>query len=322
MRHFFFCCFFVIFITSCKTDSKKNLVSIDQKYLLHNLEVISHDSLEGRLFGSKGNHKTQNFIAQQFKKLGIPAAFTDSYIQSFPYTFEGKKRQEIHPIVYPNEDFSNVPDTTLIGGNVVAMLPGKIEKSIVVTGHLDHLGVLKGRIYNGADDDASGAAALLTIAKYFKKHPTKHTLIFAAVDGEEVGSLGCDFLLDNFPTNVKTISLNINMDMIGRNDDNEIYACGLYHYPQLKTPLDGLQPDIKLLYGHDDPYNRSLEDWTDSSDHREFHKRGIPFVYFGVEDHKDYHKPTDTFENIQPEFYTNAVKLVIQAIAAFDTYLD
>lgn len=278
--------------------------------------------MEGRLFGSEGNQKTQNFLAQQFEKLDIPSAFPDGYIQSFPYTFKGKKRQEIHPIEHPNEDYSNVPDTTLIGGNVVAMLPGKIEKTIVVTGHLDHLGILKNEIYNGADDDASGAAALLTIAKYFKAYPTKHTLIFAAVDGEEIGSLGCDFLLENFPVNVNNISININMDMIGRNEHNEIFACGLFHYPQFKEPLDGLNTNIKLLFGHDDANSRSLEDWTYSSDHREFHKRGIPFIYFGVEDHEDYHKPSDTFDKIEPEFYSNAVKLVIEAISAYDVYLN
>lgn len=322
MKNLFYCFIFLIFITSCKTDSKQNSININQKYLLHNLKVISDDSMEGRLFGSEGNQKTQNFIAQQFEKLDIPSAFPDGYIQSFPYTFKGKKRQEIHPIKNPNEDYSNVPDTTLIGGNVVAMLPGQIEKAIVITGHLDHLGILKNQIYNGADDDASGAAALLTIAGYFKNYPTKHTLIFAAVDGEEIGSLGCNFLLNNFPTSISNISMNINMDMIGRNEHNEIYACGLYHYPQLKEPLDRLNTHLKLLYGHDDVNSRSLEDWTYSSDHREFHKLGIPFIYFGVEDHEDYHKHTDTFENIQPEFYSSAVKLVIEAIASYDTYLD
>ena len=110
--------------------------------------------------------------------------------------------------------------------------------------------------------------------------------------------------------------------MIGRNENNELYACGTYHYPQLKMPLESLETNLNLLLGHDEPNDRDLMDWTNSSDHREFHEEGIPFIYFGEEDHPDYHKPTDTFENIDAEFYQEAVILVIRAIQAYDEYLD
>ena len=73
--------------------------------------------------------------------------------------------------------------------------------------------------------------------------------------------------------------------------------------------------------GHDDPTNKEQDDWTFSSDHRSFHKRQIPFIYFGVEDHKDYHKDSDTFENINQDFYYEAVKLIIQVIEKYDKTL-
>ncbi|WP_439127940.1 M20/M25/M40 family metallo-hydrolase [Polaribacter sp.] len=302
---------------SC-TNSKK--ISIDEKMLLESIQLLASDSLEGRGFSKPGNYKAQQFIANQFEKIGLEKVENNKFIQKFPYTFSGKRRQRMFPIENAKEDFFNISDTIVYGGNVIGKISGKTNKTIVISGHLDHLGIKNGKIYNGADDDASGTAALFAIAAYFKKHKTKHTLIFAAVDAEEIGSLGADYWLKNYP-NKKDIVLNVNMDMIAHNDNNELYACGTYHYPQLKAPLQDLTSSINLLFGHDNPKDKSKDDWTFSSDHRIFHKEKIPFIYFGVEDHKDYHKPTDTFENINPKFYIEAVKLIIETIEKYDIAL-
>ncbi|MDX1327015.1 MAG: M28 family peptidase [Arenibacter sp.] len=309
-------------LVACQNITSKQRIIVDEDLLLHHLKVISHDSMQGRFFGTQGNYKTQLYLAQQFNALGVEPAFPSGSIQEFRYTFKGKFRQRIYPVSNPMDDFSNVPDTTVTGGNVVAMIRGKSEKAIVITAHLDHLGVRNGEIYNGADDDASGVAALFAIADHFKKKVPEHTLFLAAVDAEEIGSLGADYLLNNFPTSINKIALNVNMDMIGRNDSLQLYAAGLHHYPFLKEPLDKLKPSkITLHYGHDDPNDPELQDWTFSSDHRVFHKRQIPFLYFGVEDHVDYHKPTDTYENIDTAFYVNAVELIIEAIENLDSHL-
>lgn len=315
---FLFLSLFLLVIISC--NSQKDF-KIDEKSLLENIKILSHDSLEGRGFSKPGNYKAQQFIANQFAEIGLEKMIEDSYIQKFPYTFSGKRRQRMFPVKDAKEDLTNVNDTTVIGGNVVGILKGKIDKQIVITGHLDHLGIKNGKIYNGADDDASGTAALISIANYFKKHPTKHTLVFAAVDAEEIGSLGADYLLKNYPSK-ENIVLNINMDMIAHNDSLQLYASGLYHYPQLKTPLLDINSPINLLFGHDNPDDKTRDDWTFSSDHRVFHKEKIPFIYYGVEDHKDYHQATDTFENINQEFYVEAIKLIIQSIKNYDDFLD
>ena len=311
-----------LLLTACKPEPTIKEIEIDKEMLLSNLKTLSSDTFEGRGFATSGNYKAQQFIANQFNKLTIEPAMNGSYIQEFSHTIGGKGRLRMFPkdtAIYKEVD--KVPDTTLIGGNVVATLKGSTNKVIVITGHLDHLGIRDGKIYNGADDDASGTVALFSIANYFKKNPTKHTLVFAAVDGEEIGSPGCKYLVDNFPGGIENVILNINMDMIAHNDSLQIYASGLYHNPQLKEPLDNIKSPITLLYGHDDPNDKELDDWTNSSDHRVFHNKGIPFIYFGVEDHKDYHKSTDTFENINQNFYVEAVKLIIQAIEGYDTYL-
>ncbi|WP_104808088.1 M28 family peptidase [Polaribacter filamentus] len=160
------------------------------------------------------------------------------------------------------------------------------------------------------------------MATYFKNKSLNHPFIFAAVDAEEIGSLGCEYLLNNFPVAIEDIALNINMDMIAHNDSLQLYASDLYHYPSLKQPLAGLKSTkINLLFGHDEPNKKGVEDWTFSSDHRIFHEKKIPYIYFGVEDHKDYHKSTDTFQNINKSFYIDAVRLIIEAIKAYDSYL-
>lgn len=304
-------------LAGCSSLSS-NKIEIDEQVLLSNLKELASDSYEGRGFSKPGNYRAQEFIASQFELLNLEPFFSEGYIQKFPYTFSGKRRQRMFPIANPDKDLKNVPDTTVIGGNVLAQIKGKTDKIIIITGHLDHLGIRNGKIYNGADDDASGTAALISMAAYFKKNQPNHTLVFAAVDAEEIGSLGADYLVKNFPTDLSKVVLNINMDMIAHSE-SELYASGLYHYPQLKKSLEGIETPLTLLFGHDEPKNKELDDWTNSSDHRIFHKQKIPFVYFGVEDHKDYHKDTDTFENINQEFYVNAVKLITKAIQNFDT---
>tara|TARA_R110001632_G_scaffold39718_4_gene99343 strand:+ start:2008 stop:2973 length:966 start_codon:yes stop_codon:yes gene_type:complete len=303
---------------SCQT---KEEITVNKETLLANLKELSSDAYEGRGFSKPGNYKAQKFIAAKFAALGLETYEGDTYIQKFDHTFTGRMRQRLFPVKDAAKDFSNVTDTTVVGGNVIGMIKGTSEKVIVISGHFDHLGIRNGKIYNGADDDASGTAALFAIAEYFKQKSPKHTLIFAAVDAEEIGSQGAEYFAANFKDAKEKIVLNVNMDMIAHNDSLRMFASGTFHYPQLKPQLENIESPITLLFGHDDKDNKEEDDWTFSSDHRIFHKRQIPFIYFGVEDHKDYHKYTDTFENINQDFYYEAVKLIIQVVEKYDNSL-
>lgn len=305
-------------ISSCQT---KEEITINKETLLANLKELSSDAYEGRGFSKPGNYKAQKFIAAKFAALGLETYEGDTYIQKFDHTFTGRMRQRLFPVKDAAKDFSNVADTIVVGGNVIGIIKGTSEKVIVISGHFDHLGIKNGKIYNGADDDASGTAALFAIAEYFKNKAPKHNLIFAAVDAEEIGLLGAEYFVANFKNAKENIALNINMDMIAHNDSLQLNAAGVYHYPQLKEQLQNLESPIHFTIGHDDPNDKKLEDWTFSSDHAVFHRRKIPFIYFGVDDHKDYHKDTDTFENINQDFYYEAVKLIIQVIEKSDNLL-
>ncbi|WP_445747811.1 M20/M25/M40 family metallo-hydrolase [Polaribacter sp.] len=297
-------------------------ISINSKKLLENIKILASDSMEGRAFSTKGSIKAQKFIEKKFSEIGLEKYKNGSYIEAFDYTFKGKKRQDAFPIENPGINFSNVKDTIVSGSNIIGKLKGSSNKTIIITAHYDHLGIRDKLIFNGADDNASGVAALFTIAEYFKNNPLKHTLIFAAVDGEEIGSVGAEVLLKNY-ANKENIALNVNMDMIAHSDYYpELYISGTYHYPNFKKTLNKVKSDyVTILFGHDDPEKIEQSDWTLSSDHRVFFKEKIPFIYFGVEDHKDYHRPTDKFATINQKFYVESVKVIIRSIEALDGYL-
>jgi Zn-dependent M28 family amino/carboxypeptidase len=277
----------------------------DAARLLGDLQILSSDMMQGRAPELASITRAREFIERRFRESGIQP-IGENYRQEF--TIKHKVSRE--------QPFSVV--------NFAGQMEGskKRDKYIVVTAHYDHDGVKKGEIYNGTDDNASGTAALFTIADYFKRKKPDHTIVFVAFDAEELGLVGSKHFVENLPIPKDKIVLNINLDMIARGDKGELYAAGTYHYPQLKPTLERIakKARIKLLFGHDDP-KLGKDDWTPGSDHAAFHRVGIPFIYFGVEEHADYHKPTDDFDKVPQEFYVRAVETIIETTKAFDRTL-
>ncbi len=269
----------------------------DAAQLLRDIQTLSGDDMEGRSADRPTMQKARDYVEKRLRESGLSPTRQE---------FEIKQRGTTE---------------VLKGLNVVGQIKGKKapDKYIIITAHYDHDGIRGGEIYNGADDNASGTAALFAIASYFKKNQPDHSLIFVAFDAEERGLLGARHFVSNLPVKKESILLNTNMDMISRSDKGELYAVGTFHYPQLKPAIEAAakKSKIKLLTGHDDP-KLGRDDWTSQSDHAAFHREKIPFIYFGVEDHKDYHRPTDDFANIQPEFYVKAVETIIAAVIGFD----
>ncbi len=272
---------------------------LDSVHMIANLQYLSSDAAGGRRPGTEGHSLALTRVINEMRKAGV-----DSFGNSIIQQFAGK-----------------VVNGTNAGSNVIGRVTGTAnpDKYIVVSGHYDHLGKTPaGEIFHGADDNASGTAALLALANYFRNHPVKYSLVFVAFDREESGLEGAHAFVQQFiPANQIDVLININMDMIARSDKNELFASGIFHYPALaylveknrsKTTLD-------LLMGHDT--GSQTDDWTMQSDHAAFHAKKIPFLYFGVEDHPDYHKVTDTFEKINLGRYveaSNLVALVIQSV--------
>ena len=282
---------------------------VDAARLLQDLRILSADEMQGRGVGTAGGEKARAHVAKRFAESGIKP-FGNSYLQPFAFSVGDK-----------SDGLSMPAGKTFNGVNVIGFIEGKKlqDKYIVVSAHYDHEGVKSGEIYNGADDNASGTAALFALARYFSKNKPSHTIIFAAFDAEESGLRGSRAFVSAPPVAKEKIALNVNLDMVSRSERRELYAAGAHHYPQLKPTLERVarKAKIKLLLGHDRPELAS-GDWTNQSDHAAFHGARIPFVYFGVEDHADYHRPTDDFENIDQEFYVRAVETILEAVRWLD----
>jgi Zn-dependent M28 family amino/carboxypeptidase len=167
-------------------------------------------------------------------------------------------------------------------------------------------------------------AGLLAVAEAFKAAPPKHTVLIVALDAEEGGLRGARVFLEAPPVPAGDIALNINFDMLAKNAKGELYAAGGSPNPWVKARLEALVPSapVSLKLGHDTGPDDSFDNWTYQSDHGVFARAGIPWVYFGVEDHPEYHKPSDDFATVPQAFFLKAVDTVIAAARLFDAQLD
>lgn len=184
--------------------------------------------------------------------------------------------------------------------NVTGIVKGKAgsTRTLVVTAHYDHLGKQKGVLYPGADDNASGVAAMLGVAASMVagRYPLECDLVFAAVTGEECGFWGSRYFLDSTAAGLDIIA-DINIDMMGRIDD-ELSAAGkqLHLYGDVAHPLfSGILSDL----GRQCPLLLHLEQPTGfSSDHEVFRARGIPALFLYSGSHEDLHQPTDVWQRL------------------------
>lgn len=281
---------------------------VDAARMLQDLEWLATDARGGRRVGTEGNRAARAYIVQTFQELGLQHS-GDGYVQPFAVRDSSGR---------------------YTGANVVGYLTGTASprRFIVVSAHFDHLGVgppdaTGDSIYNGADDNASGTAALMALARYFAVHRPRHSVLFAAMDAEELGLQGARAFIRDPPVPLEQIAVNVNMDMMAHSQ-RELYVAGTYHYPFLRAfVLSGAaSTEVDVKFGHDTPEPSASDDWTMASDHGPFHEAGIPFLYFGVEDHPDYHRPSDDVATINPLFYRGAANVVLGVVLELDRRLD
>jgi hypothetical protein len=281
-------------------------VRIDSERLMSAVATLADPKWEGRAAGSPGGLAARAWVVERFTALGLQPV-SGAYV---------------HPFTYSRMTMSGKQDGA--GANVLGMCIGTEPKLpyFVVSAHYDHVGVRDGQVYPGADDNASGVAVILELAAYCQKAPLRRTILFAAFDAEERGLQGARAFLVKPPVPQERIALNLNLDMVSRSDKREIFIAGTYHYPDLKPPLEEVarRAPIAVLFGHDKPVAVAggVEDWTNQSDHGPFHAAKIPFIYFGVEDHADYHKPTDTADKINRGFFVDVAETILDSLIALD----
>ncbi|WP_343662121.1 M28 family metallopeptidase [Chryseobacterium mucoviscidosis] len=299
--------------TSSSSKGDKAFLSaykeIKAEDLKKNLYVIASDEMEGRDTGSPGQKRAGEYMVNYYKGLGIsyPKAL-GSYYQKVPADFMKKRGG------------GNLPDSE----NILAFIEGseKPEEIVVISGHYDHVGTRNGVVYNGADDDGSGTVAVMEIAKAFQAakkagNGPKRSILFLHVTGEEHGLFGSEFYTDNpvFPLANTVVDLNI--DMIGRDDPENrgkqyVYVIGSEMLSsQLKVINEAANKktnNLELNYKYDDP--NDTERLYYRSDHYNFAKNNVPVAFFFDGIHEDYHKPTDDVEKIDYNLLAKRTQLV------------
>ena len=304
---FIFLIFFEIVFSQEKNIASDYAKTITAKELMENLYVYSSDYFQGRETGTVGQKRAVDFLKNFYISAGITSADgTDNYLQPMKLEINGK---------------------TVQTENVVSIIKGSQfpNEYIIISAHLDHIGIDKdGQINNGADDDGTGNVALLEMAEGFNHavndgNGPKRSLIFLHVTGEEKGLLGSKFYTENplYPIN-KTVA-NLNIDMIGRvnpkrktNDPNYIYLIGSDRLSQelhdISENINDKYTQLELDYTYNDKNDPNRFYYR--SDHYNFAKKNIPVIFYFSGTHEDYHKPTDTANKINYSILEKRTKLI------------
>lgn len=266
------------------------------------ITYLADDKLEGRAPGTKGEKMAQEYIISEFQKLKLKPAGTKGYLQPFTYT----ERPHAH-----TEEGKGIPRS---GSNILAYLNNGAEKTVIVGAHYDHLGHEDGRgssldaspegkIHNGADDNASGVAGLLELARIYagneKKEPVN--FLYCAFSAEEAGLIGSKhYTQEPFEPLAKALAM-INMDMIGRfRDSSQNLIIGGAATSPVWIPLANALNKNRFKLTFDSA-------GMGPSDHASFYLKDIPVLHFFSGTHSDYHKPTDDVDKIN---FPGEVKII------------
>jgi aminopeptidase YwaD len=198
--------------------------------------------------------------------------------------------------------------------NVAAYLPGTTDEYVIIGAHYDHLGLggpnslapdKTGTPHPGADDNASGTAGMLELARSFAAQPKhKRGILFLAFSGEELGLLGSSYYVNHPELPLAKAAAMINLDMIGRAQDGKVHLSGMGTGTTLQSTVDEVAAryDLKLVMAQKDGYG--------PSDHMSFTLKQVPVLFFFTSLHKDYHRPTDTWDKINAPDAVRLLSLV------------
>ncbi|HKJ07145.1 MAG TPA: M28 family metallopeptidase [Flavobacteriaceae bacterium] len=315
MKNFFFFSFVLLFLNcgSNQINEAGSNESVAINYantitasdLKTHLFTFASDEFEGRLTGEPGQKKAANYLRDFYISQNINSPLSNTYFQPI-------STENLRPHLKPSE-------------NVLAWIEGssKPEEIIVITAHYDHLGMNNGEIYNGADDDGSGNVAILEIAQAFKKakdegNGPQRSILFLHVTGEENGLLGSKFYVENPVFDLNKTIANLNIDMIGRIDDEHlnnsdyIYIIGSnklsseLHEVSEEANKNFTNIELDYTFNTDNDPNR----YYYRSDHYNFAKNNIPVIFYFNGTHQDYHKPSDTPDKIEYDLLAKRTKLI------------
>lgn len=278
---------------------------VEEKLLIAHVEYLSSDKLEGRGTGTPGERKAGDYIIKSFKKAGLK-----------PYPGQKDFRQEFMARKGAAGEVK--------AHNILGYIDNGKPYTIIIGAHYDHLGKgdqgsslkpdSKGEIHNGADDNASGVAGMLELARYYatNKKTENYNFLFAAFSGEELGLLGSKYMTEHSGIDPKSINVMINMDMIGRyREDKGLTIGGIGTSPALEKWGPELGMCMELKYTLDST-------GMGPSDHSSFYLKDIPVLFLFTGAHEDYHKPSDDAHLLN----YNGMKLITNYVIQLVSHLD
>ncbi len=281
---------------------------INPRLIQSHIKILSSDSLEGRGTGTAGEKLAIAYIQSQWNKIGLIAK-GDGKLYTQKFTFKGG----IHGTGEEGNAY-----------NMVGFIDNQAPTTIVIGAHFDHLGLgnqgssldanPQNKIHNGADDNASGVAGVIELARYFQMNKIKEStnFLFICFSGEELGLYGSKYFTENPTIDLTKVNYMINMDMIGRLDpqSKSLAVSGTGTSAVWENLLKKLSSE-KLMIKTDSA-------GVGPSDHTSFYLKNIPVLHFFTGSHSDYHKPSDDAEKINFEGEKEILELITRLIENLD----
>lgn len=275
------------------------------------VNYLAADDLGGRAIGTEGEEKAAKYLEVEFEKIGLEPKGTDLYFQ--PFTVSKPTNPHEEAVIGTNGE-------GVTGRNVIGFIDNQAEKTIVIGAHFDHLGMGgqgslhrgDSAIHNGADDNASGTAALVALAKMLKHEKHTSNFLFIAFSGEENGLWGSNYFVKNPTIDLESVNYMINMDMVGRlNEEKTLAINGVGTSPSFVPVLESVNTDsLKLV---------TSESGVGPSDHTSFYLQDLPVLHFFTGQHSDYHRPSDDSDLINYEGLLLVVKYIDRLIGQLGT---
>ena len=294
------------------------------------VEHLASDALEGRGTGTAGNDSAAAYIARRFESLHL-AALPNGCGSSEAALSTRCARKYFQPFVARSAAAAHAGlPSELPTQNVVAVLrgadPSVSGEYIVLGAHFDHLGRSGASaldpdsaeaIRNGADDNASGTAAVMELARLLSRHAPRRSVIFVTFSGEELGLLGSQRFVERSPVPIDRVVAMLNFDMVGRLRNHRVIVYGVETATEMRLLVDSAATGTGLEV-------RGVGDGFGPSDHSSFYARGVPVLHFFTDLHEDYHRATDDADKVSAAGVGRVVgfaERVVRSIADRDARL-
>ena len=305
-------------LTACTSGPlvRSSAPTPDSMRVRTDIEYLASDALQGRGTGTAGNDSATAWAARRYAALGLR-----TILPTFLQPFVARSAMQAH----------NSGGAELSSNNVVAYLQGSsatLRNQVIVIGaHIDHLGRsavgaldpdAKDAVRNGADDNASGTAAVLELARLLRARPLRRSVLFVNFTGEELGLLGSQYFVEHSPVPLDSMVVMINFDMVGRLRADKVIVYGVATAREMAAVLDRANAHTGLDL-------RRVGDGFGPSDQSSFVARNVPVLHFFTDLHDDYHRASDDADKINAAGEARVIELaerVVRDIDARDTRLS